>query len=347
MTRAAPLRIGILGCGKQAPKHLSGLKGLADVEVVLADLEPERAEALARAEGVAWAPSVEAVLADPTVAAVSVCTPTPSHAPLVRAAIAVGKHYCCEKPLAETREEAAAIAAATAERGLFGMVGFIYRFAPNLRLARELVARGMAEPDASPLGRPRTALFRIGGRGSHAAWKHQKASGGGAINEMLVHVLDLAAWWFPEPIELSTVACRTLRPTRRIGGVEVACDAEDYVLVQGRTASGVELVLQADLTSPAFVQHLELHGDEGSLMASIGPEIPSFLFTDTTGRGFAKGRTELPPAGGNLYLGQMAALVEGARGGEAAGAPRVAESLRLLDALELVRKGGGKLAGAG
>ena len=337
------LGIGIIGCGKQASKHIAGLRRDPEVTITVADLDPARAETLAAAEQVEVAP-IEALIEDRDIAALVICTPTQAHAPLAEQAVAAGKHYLCEKPLTDTRGEAEALVGRTREAGLVGQVGYTFRFAPGIARAHALVAEARRTPEASPLGRPVSAIFRMGGRGNHAAWKHRRETKGGAINEMLCHILDMALWCFPEPLELETASSRMLVPTRRIGGVEVACDTEDYVLVRGRTESGVELVLQADFVSPAFVQYLEIHGEDGSLMTSVTPEIPSFVFTNRAGTAWAKGRTDLALEPADYYTAQAAAFLDAVRGRAGTQAARVAESLRLLEATDLIRAGGGRLA---
>jgi predicted dehydrogenase len=76
---------------------------------------------------------------------VDVCTPGDSHAEIAIAALQAGKHVLCEKPLANTVEEAEQMAAAAreaAERGVWAMCGFTYRRTPALALARRLVEAG-------------------------------------------------------------------------------------------------------------------------------------------------------------------------------------------------------------
>ena len=58
---------------------------------------------------------------------VDICTPGDSHAVIAVAALQAGKHVLCEKPLANTVDEAeqmAAVARAEAERGVWAMCGF-------------------------------------------------------------------------------------------------------------------------------------------------------------------------------------------------------------------------------
>src|SRR3954453_2426409 len=76
---------------------------------------------------------------------VDVSSPGDTHRDIALAALAAGKHVLCEKPLANTRAEAAEMTEAADEatrRGVFSMVGFNYRRTPALALARDLVAEG-------------------------------------------------------------------------------------------------------------------------------------------------------------------------------------------------------------
>src|SRR5690242_7527885 len=76
---------------------------------------------------------------------VDVCTPGDTHAEIAIAALEAGKHVLCEKPLANTVDEAEAMARtaqAASARGVRSMVGFNYRRVPALALARRIVASG-------------------------------------------------------------------------------------------------------------------------------------------------------------------------------------------------------------
>jgi predicted dehydrogenase len=76
---------------------------------------------------------------------IDICSPGDSHAEIAVAALAAGKHVLCEKPLANTVEEAivmAEAAEAAAARGIYAMVGFTYRRVPAITFARNLVRAG-------------------------------------------------------------------------------------------------------------------------------------------------------------------------------------------------------------
>jgi len=113
---------------------------------VLCGRSRDGAEAAARKLG--WE-SVEtdwkALVARDDVRLVDICTPGSSHADIAIAALAAGKHVLCEKPLANTVDEARAmVEAARAARsgGVRSMVGFNYRRVPAATLARQLIADG-------------------------------------------------------------------------------------------------------------------------------------------------------------------------------------------------------------
>ena len=134
MDELEKVKIGILGCGKQAVKHIEGFRKIPGVEMVLADVQPNLAEKMAGEKGLQCLADPAAVFADPAIKAVDICTPTSSHLPLIRRAIASGKDFFCEKPLGATLEEVRRVKEESSTSGRVGMVGYVYRFAPAFEL---------------------------------------------------------------------------------------------------------------------------------------------------------------------------------------------------------------------
>jgi len=333
------LKIGIVGCGKQAPKHLSGLRKIPGVELVLADIDADFAAKLGRQEGLAWTADIEDIFADQDISAVDICTPTQSHVSLIRRAVESGKDFFCEKPLCENLEEARSLHDLLTSTQQFGMVGYVYRFSPVFELGYSLFEDVPLVGESMVLGKIVSAFFRLGGRGSHQVWKHRKANGGGAINEMLVHMIDLALWYFGPVEEVKVLACDLLRPKRLIQGKEVTADAEDYVLIRLRTQSGVEVLCQADLVTPAFTQFVEVQGENGTFMGSIQQDMPSFIYCQEDAAGYPKGKTMLSFGKVNLFDAQMAEFVRGLRLKRKPSRCTLDDSLAILETLELLRKG--------
>ena len=216
--------------------------------------------------------------------------------------------------------------------GKFVQVGYVYRFVPAFRFLHDLLANR-----AQPLGRLVLALLRLGGRGSHSVWKHRSSSGGGAINEVLVHLLDLAGWLFG-PIDHALWHQKLLlRSERVIDGTRVSADAEDFVLVTTQGRGGIHIVLQADLLTPAFQQTLEVNGEAGSFLGSIEPQHPSFIHLLETRGEFAAGRRSLSFPQENLFHSQMRNFVENILRGTLVDCATVADSLQLLKIVEQAR----------
>jgi len=189
------------------------------------------------------------------------------------------------------------------------------------------------------LGRVISAYFRLGGRGGHQLWKHTKENGGGAIKEMLVHMLDLALWFFGPAKKVELVASELLRPVRPIQGHEETVDAEDFAVVRMQMESGVEVWCQADLLTPAFTQYVEVQGEYGSFMASIQKEMPSFVFCTRDALGYPAGRTTFDFGYHNLFDAQMAEFVRAIRFRIPPRRCTIEDSVLLLTALQKLTTG--------
>ncbi|MDQ6877300.1 MAG: Gfo/Idh/MocA family oxidoreductase [Candidatus Dormibacteraeota bacterium] len=319
------MRIGVIGCGRIATKHLHAYGRLPDVEIIVADDIPDLARAAASAHHVGWRHNAQALLEDESVDAIDVCVPTSAHAPLVISALQAGKHVFCEKPLCRSREEGQAIAEAQRSAGKVLMVGYLYRLHPGYRRLKEVLERGA-------LGRPHLALLRFGGRGGTADWKHQAESGGGAALELLVHGLDMALWLLGPATSCEVLDKSTLLPIRTVNGRTVHATAEDYVLVRLRVGACV-ILCESDLVTPSYMNHAEIHGDNGSGFTSILDYFPTAIFCNRSHGGFAAGyHIEHYPAV-NLFELELAAFVASLRG-ERPATDHINESLLIVDQLE-------------
>ena len=86
------LVIGIIGCGKQSVKHIPALKKL-DARIILADANVGLAKFRSEEFGVEHVDSVDDIFGDPEIAAVDICTPTPTHYAFIENAVRSGKHF--------------------------------------------------------------------------------------------------------------------------------------------------------------------------------------------------------------------------------------------------------------
>ena len=82
------------------------------------------------------------LIARDDVGLVDVVTPGNTHREIVLAAFEAGKHVICEKPLANTLDEAKEMVTAAREAGTINTVCFNYRRAPAVQLAKKLIEEG-------------------------------------------------------------------------------------------------------------------------------------------------------------------------------------------------------------
>jgi predicted dehydrogenase len=177
------LRIGFIGAGIIANRHMGNLLGFEDVEVVaVADLDQERARALAARSGGRAYGDYEAMLDREQLEAVYVCVPPFAHGGPEAALIERGLPFFVQKPLAADLDTAEEVACGVRERGLVTAAGYHWRYLDIVERARELLG-------SNP---PRLALGYWIDFTPPPAWWTQQALSGGQVVEQTTHVLDLA-----------------------------------------------------------------------------------------------------------------------------------------------------------
>ncbi|MGI5819222.1 MAG: Gfo/Idh/MocA family protein [Armatimonadota bacterium] len=136
-------RVLVVGCGSIGKRHARLLTEVPQVEVLVCDaLEENLQAALEEAPGSRGFRSYEQALAEEP-HAVFVCTPNHLHRPMAVAALEAGCHVMCEKPLADTLENAEAIAEAAERAETMLQVGYSMRSHSGIRRLRELVEQGV------------------------------------------------------------------------------------------------------------------------------------------------------------------------------------------------------------
>ena len=131
------LRVAVIGTGFIGPHHVDAARrtGLADV-VAMAGSSVERAAPVANRLGIDDVRAADALIDDPTIDVIHICTPNASHAELGRRALGAGKHVMMEKPLALDATEAEDLRRRAADAERHAAVAFTYRGYPMVRRAR-------------------------------------------------------------------------------------------------------------------------------------------------------------------------------------------------------------------
>lgn len=204
------VRVAIIGIGAIAEStHLHYLMKNELTEVVgLVDMDVNRAEAVAKKNGIShWFQSVEGLLESMVVDAVFICTPNSTHIPIARKAAEKGVHVFIEKPIGIQIEEVEEYIELAKANKVKTMVGMTHRFRREASILKSYIDQGKL----GDLYYVKAKLFR--GRGTPKGWFTNKSlSGGGALMDIGVHVLDLA-WWLmgcPEPRSISGKAIGAL-----------------------------------------------------------------------------------------------------------------------------------------
>jgi len=186
------VRIGLIGAGAIARRHLEILAS-RDVEIAaVADTDSDRAEAAA-GTGASIHHDWTAMLVGERLDAVLVCTPPGAHAGPTRAALERGIAVYVEKPLAREATDGADIAAAhAAAASVVCAVGYQWRSLDVLDALRAalgdahpglLVSRSFGDTEGG-----RGDLGTLGGGGS---WFTDRARSGGILFELGSHDIDL------------------------------------------------------------------------------------------------------------------------------------------------------------
>src|SRR5213079_2324011 len=84
----------------------------------------------------------KAIIADPEIDIIDICTPNDSHAEIAIAAAKAGKAILCEKPLARNVAEAEKMLRAVNQARVINMICHNYRRIPAIALAKQMIERG-------------------------------------------------------------------------------------------------------------------------------------------------------------------------------------------------------------
>lgn len=203
--RVTPTRIGFVGAGVIANRHLANLLEFPDVEIAaVADPAEERARALAGRCGAAAYGDHEGMISRERLDALYICVPPYAHGAPELAAIEANLPFFVEKPLAADLETAETVANELEGRGLATGAGYHWRYLDVYEHARELLADNPA----------RLALGYWLDATPPTSWWVQREHSGGQTVEQTTHVLDLARTLVGEVVSVYAVGARTERADR-------------------------------------------------------------------------------------------------------------------------------------
>ncbi len=234
--------------------HARNLARHPSVELVsVFDVLSGVAREVAGTLGVKAAASVEEVLADKSVEAVLIATPTDTHVPLLIAAAKAGKAVLCEKPIYLDMARVQACWKEIAPLNPTVMIGFNRRFDPSLRAIHDRVQAG-------EIGTPELVL--ITSRDPEPPAPHFIGSSGGLFRDMSIHDFDMARYLVGDIAEVHAFGAALFdRHVAEAGDI-------DSAIISLRARCGA--LVQINTTRRCvygYDQRLEVFGSGGMLLA--------------------------------------------------------------------------------
>jgi predicted dehydrogenase len=195
---AKKIRVGVIGAGWPAWQHIKGYQRIGGVEVAaLCDLDEKRLHGIADEYGIAGRyASYPDMLEQEPLDAVSVCSPNALHAEMSVKAMQKGAHVICEKPMSSDSASARRMVKVSRQTRRILMIGYQRRFAHCAQYLKRQIAKGRF----GEIYFVRAHWLRRSGIPGLGGWFTRKEmSGGGALIDIGVHVLDLAMWFLGYP----------------------------------------------------------------------------------------------------------------------------------------------------
>ncbi|MGN7359499.1 Gfo/Idh/MocA family protein [Paenibacillus sp. SAF-054] len=237
-----------------AASYLHAMLGRSDVEVVgIADEDAERVAPFTTGKGIPYYADYNELLAQ-DVDAVVICSENARHAELTLKAAEAGKHVLCEKPLGLSEEEMLGMIQMCRAQGVQLMTAFPCRYLTAVRQAKQAIDEGQIGEIVAMKGTNRGTM--------PGGWFIEKEhSGGGAVLDHTVHVMDLMHWFTGSVVVEVYAHAETLFHET---------DIDDAGMVHVKFANGVFAVLDPSWSrSSSFPTWgdvtLEVIGTKGSL----------------------------------------------------------------------------------
>ncbi len=275
-SKHAPVKVALLGCGKQGQNHLRALQTLAPETVAmtaLCDNNPARLdEAAALFPEAATFSDYQTALSTAQPDLAIIATMPNSHAEIATYAIREGANVLCEKPFALSAAEVEQVLACAARYNRQVQLGTNMRYMSSSQYIRQLVTSG-------EVGAPLSC--RVWGQHhSPPLWTANcdaTLTGGGVLACTMIHGLDLAIWvtGSPAPVSVTASAARAF-PRKRSSKVSAELaqrySVEDLLTAFVRFDNGCTFLLEGNWCS-------ELHDSHGFELVTSAATLVNTPFT--------------------------------------------------------------------
>lgn len=248
-----PLRLGIVGVAGIGGTHADAIERADGAELIAgADLVEESVREFAEERNCAWYTDHVEMIEDADLDAVTIGTPSGTHAGLAIDALEAGAHVLCEKPLDVYRERVDAMikAAEETDRVLAGV--FQHRTDAENRRAYEAVRSG--ELGDVILADTTVKWYRTQGYYDSADWRGTREMDGGCLMNQAIHSIDLLQW----------IAGDVTRLCARTDTIAREMEMEDAAVIALEFENGAFGSIEATTAVQGGQSRLEVNGTEGS-----------------------------------------------------------------------------------
>lgn len=268
--------VAIIGAGSISRMHAEGFGAVPEAQIVaVAEPRQERREAFVQRYGVPLAVAdYKQLLGNPEIDAFVLCVPNYLHSIIAVEAMQAGKHVLTEKPMAADLKGAQEMVRVQKETGKTLMVSLQRRYETVTQLAKKYAE------DLGELYYGRCGWFRREGIPGWGSWfTRQRESGGGPVNDIGVHMLDICLYLmgYPEPVSVAASAYSKFGPEKKgLGGWgypewDGYFDVEDLASMFIRFENGATVVCEVSWAlNTRQREWVEVMGTEGGI--SLGEQ---------------------------------------------------------------------------
>lgn len=195
------VRVGIIGCGFIARKHVKTIASLDHFTLVsVSDMYEDKMKEVVQfyeketgeAASIAMVRHYETMLRDEIIDVIIIAVSSGLHAQIAKQVIRSGKHVIIEKPIALSLQDAKEIISLAREMNTLVLVCHQLRYLPLMQKVKQLIEEGyFGELYAA------TATLRLNRQADYytsADWKGTWESDGGMLINQGIHYVDLLVW---------------------------------------------------------------------------------------------------------------------------------------------------------
>ncbi|WP_416145279.1 Gfo/Idh/MocA family protein [Planococcus koreensis] len=267
------MNFAIIGCGFIAKKHALAIENIPTAKLIaVCDRVPEMMDFYAETYDAKTYIDSSAMLKDPNIDVVCICTPSGLHAPIAEQVAAANKHIVLEKPIAMTLEETDRIIDAAKYHNVKLTIVHPNRFRTAVQETKKIL-------DQNLLGKISHANCIVNwNRGQEyydqAPWRGTKTHDGGVLMNQAIHNLDLLLWFMGNPTEIFSMDATRLRDI----------EAEDVSTGVIRFENGALANVQAATTvyTKNYEESITIFGEKGTLKIG-GPNALYFEHLEVQG----------------------------------------------------------------